>query len=460
MCLILALTPAHFFAGKANERKEVSVESIYLDPANEKKAENIIFAEKLESLLEKNDMNGALLLFDSLPPELAADPELKLLKAAILVSANRIDEASKITAELLKIDGKNKDVLELNAQVALSSGNKQMVQTALKQLLASDPTNAAANIMLADQQALNKKYKQAAGYYKKALVKEPKNMDALLGFGRMSYYQNNMKEAKLTFERMLKIEPNNSDALASMGKVYAEEENYFRAASYVKDALKIDSSSYDLHIDLGNYERYQGHYKEAEDAWTAAISIEPKYFLAYAYRAGLRDEQNRFQDALADYRKVIETNPKYYFAYEAIGILEFHLEHWQAARDAFHKANALSNSAAYQLMSIATYLKENNLQEAKKYAQTAMRPLARESLEYKMMRLYHDQGPISAENAIARDIEKEKNKTQHGKMMYYLALYYELKNLPQAASEYYAKIQKMKAPLFFEYRLAEWGIKS
>ena len=67
--------------------------------------------------------------------------------------------------------------------------------------------------------------------------------------------------------------------------------------------------------------------------------------------------------------------------------------------------------------------------------------------------------PCEAENALSNSIQKEDNKTKRGKLLYYMGLYYDLKNLPQAAVTYYNKILEMQTPLFFEYRLAEWGLQ-
>ena len=83
----------------------------------------------------------------------------------------------------------------------------------------------------------------------------------------------------------------------------------------------------------------------------------------------------------------------------------------------------------------------------------------RESLDYKIMRLLHDQGPINAENAIIKDLDKETDKNKRGKMMFYFAMYYQLKGMDKIANEYFAKITQMQTPLFFEYRLAEWALR-
>ena len=79
--------------------------------------------------------------------------------------------------------------------------------------------------------------------------------------------------------------------------------------------------------------------------------------------------------------------------------------------------------------------------------------------DYNLLRLYKDQGPVMLENTIAKELEKEQNKNKRGKLMYYFGLYYEMKNHPEIAAEYYNKITNMQSPMFYEYRLAEWGIK-
>ncbi len=425
-------------------------------PAQESQA--VAFVEQLQARLEQSDLDGAIALYDDIPAPLENDTGLQVLYASLLLSAGRTADASAVGRRLLAADGDDTDVLELNANIAAAAGDKQTQQTVIDRLLAADPCNATANIILGNQQALKKKYKLASGYYKKALDGEPENTDALLGFARMAYYLGDLKTSEEKFRRLLELDGENAEAFAYLGKLAAEEENYLRATNYIQKAIALDGSNYDFYIDLGQYMRSRGKLDEAEKAWKQAVRLDPDYFLAYTYLAGLYDEQNRLDEALDGYHKIIETNPKYYFAYEETGILEFHRGNWSAARKAFLKADSVSSSISYRLMILATYLKQNNPVEAKKYAQTVMKPLGRDTLDYQMVRLYHDQGGVNAENAVAKAIEKETDKNKRGKMMYYMGLYYELKGLPQIAEEYYNRVAAIQVPMFFEYRLAEWGL--
>ena len=422
-------------------------------------APNIVFVEKIQSALESGDIDRAIRLFDTeMPESLRNDVDLEILKASLLLSADRTEEASAVANRLLQSDPSNQDVLELSAEIAIASSNKQSQTTIINQLLKADPNNATANIIQGNQQALKKKYKLALKNYQRALISEPDNQDALFGYAQMCYYTNDINTSRETFNRLLQENPENSLAWQYLGKLAAEDENYKAATEYIQKAIELEPERYDFYIDLGQYMRNRGQFAEAEKAWSKAIEIDPTYFLGYTYRAGLYDEQNRIKEALKDYHKIIETNPKYYFAYEEIGILEFHEQNWQVARQAFLKAESIRSSSAYQMMIMITYMKEKKLLDAKNYAQKCMKTMNRESLDYKIMRLLHDQGPINAENAIIKDLDKETDKNKRGKMMFYFAMYYQLKGMDKIANEYFAKITQMQTPLFFEYRLAEWAL--
>ena len=243
-----------------------------------------------------------------------------------------------------------------------------------------------------------------------------------------------------------------------MGKLAAEDYNYVRAIKLTQDALQYDPENYDFYMDMGTYYRYQGKYSESIKCWNKAVEIRPDYFLGYAYLAGIYDEQEKFDLALYNYRKVVETNPDYYFAYESTAILEYHFGNYKNARELFDKAYSYSESYAYKLMNIAMYLKEGDKNNAKKLAQDLMKKLDRESVEYSMARMFVDTYSKNAETSLANKIAKEDNSNKRGKMLFYMGLFYEVNGSLEMAKEYYAKVTAMQAPMFFEYRLAEWGL--
>ena len=276
----------------------------------------------------------------------------------------------------------------------------------------------------------------------------------------MTYYMDDLKLAKSTCQALLDKNPENAEALSLMGKLAAEEYNYVRAIKLTQDALLYDPDNYDFYLDIGTYYRYQGKYSESIKNWNKAVEILPDYFLAYAYLAGIYDEQEKFDMALYNYRKVIETNPDYYYAYESTAILEYHFGNYANARSYFDKAYSYSGSMYYKLMNIAMYLKEGNKPAAKKIADAMMKGMDRDSTEYNMFRMYVDSYSKNAENTLVNKINKERenDRNKYGKMLFYMGLFHEVNGDLETAREYYSKVTALQAPMFFEYRIAEWGL--
>ena len=226
----------------------------------------------------------------------------------------------------------------------------------------------------------------------------------------------------------------------------------------LEDALSYGGPNYDYYLELGMYYKNRNMKVKALEQWNKAVEINSSYFLGYAYLAGLYDEMNDFDNALKNYHMVIKTNPEYYFAYEETAILEYHKGNYKDAIRYFYIAYKYSNNYSYKMMIAASYLKLKDLVNAKKVLAAVMKGLDRESIEYSVARFYHDSYSRNAENQITQKLGKIDNSTNRGKMLFYMGLYYEINGYEEMAKEYYAKVTAMQAPMFFEYRIAEWGL--
>ncbi len=414
------------------------------------------FAQNLNTALEKGSLEDALKLFDTMP-EASKTEETQALKASLLLSAGRDAEAEALAQELLAAHPNDIDVLQLNVMVAKKKGDSRKKSEYIKRILAIDPKNAGANIELGSEQALKHRYRDARDYFQKATFSEPNNTEALFGYAKMSYYLQKDDDARKAFEKILTIDPSDASAYAYLGKLEGEVKRYRTALEYINKALALDPTNTTYYLDKGTYSRFVGDYKGAEAAWKKAVENDPDYFLGYAYLAGLYDEQEQFDKALEAYRKVVEKNPQYYYAYESLGIFAWHSGNWKEARAAFEKALAKkTDSTSYALMIAACYWKEGNTVQMKKFLEGFMKPLDRTSLDYTVVRLYHD---LSGDGSALNKVVQEKNSTIRGKMLYYMALYYELQNKSELSQKYYVAVTDMEGARFFEYRLAEWSIK-
>jgi len=420
---------------------------------------NVKFVKQLQAILAKGDTKGAIAHFDSIPSSLKDDLELKNLLGALYYSDAQYDNAIATANEVLSIDSDNMEALELISMCNKAKGDKAAYKATTDRILATDPYNASVNIQRAEEYAVNKKYKLARDSYKKALRGDPSNTDALFGYAQMSYYTDDVKTAGETFQQILDKDPENAPALAYMGKLAYEDDNYLRATKYVQQAIKQDPYNYDYWMDYGTYLRYQGKFDDAANAWKKATELDPSYFLAYAYLAGNYDDLGKWDEALENYHKVIETNPKYFYAYESTAILEYRAKNYENAIKYFSKTYEYSPSYAYTLMIAACYFKLNKPLQAKDVLTKQLKKLDAASNEYALVRFFNDPYNRNAESNLVQKITKETNSNNRGKMLFYMGLYYELNKAEDLAREYYAKVTSMKAPMFFEYRIAEWGLQ-
>lgn len=413
------------------------------------------FTNNLQKLLQKGDMKQALNAFDSIPAEYKNDADLNYLHASLLLSSGDVQKAAEKAAVLVKQNPAREDIQLLSAMTAKAGGDNKKSTEIIRSLLKKNPKNPDANAALANSFMLVRNFKQANLYFKKGLEGDPKHTACLFGYGQTSWYLDEVDKAKEAFIKLSVFEPENDMAWAYLAKLSGEARDYAKAAEYIQKAIAANPDDYHHYLDAGSYYLGLDKPEDADKAWTKAIKIEPDYFLAYTYRGGLRDEQGKYEEALEDYRNVIRCNPKYYYAYESVAMLAWRIENWEEALQGFLRASEMNpENTSYKLMISACYRKMNNQAANKEYLSKAMRNMDRQSLDYLMLRLYYDN--LGDGNVLTK-VVNENSRTTKGKMLFYMALFYELTGKNSLANKIYLEVADMQSPLFFEYRLTQWA---
>ncbi len=415
------------------------------------------FAQDLYDILQKDGIDNALQLFNTVPSEYKEDFSLNYLYASLLFSSGKYDEAQGLTQKLEKKQPENIDVLLLNTMIAKAQGDTVKKNELLKKIIEKDPSNSDAHVEMAHEQMLRRNYALAKKYYMKGLESDPSNPDALFGLGQSSYYTGDLKVSKEAFTKLTDSYPLNSLGWAYLGKLAAEDENYKKATEFVEKAIALEEDYYDLWVDYGTYLRYQGKYDAAENAWTKAVELNDGHFLAYIYRAALYDEQNQYDKALSDYKKIVEVKPEYPYSYESLGLIYWYKGDWANCRSAFTEAYALNPSnVSYPLMISASYIKEDNKKANKDFLNLVMKNMDRNSAEYAMIRLYYDGINPSL---VEKKIVSVTNSTLKGKLTFYMGLFYDLYGDDVSAKKQYIEVKSLPSPMFFEYKMNDWALQ-
>lgn len=96
--------------------------------------------------------------------------------------------------------------------------NEQELQ-GYRNVLASDPKNARANIELANRLYDGSRYAEAIPYYQQGLAGEPKNVSVSTDLATALYYAGRHDEALAQFDRSLAIDPAHGQTLFNVGIV-------------------------------------------------------------------------------------------------------------------------------------------------------------------------------------------------------------------------------------------------
>lgn len=417
------------------------------------------FVGELQDFLSENSIEDTLLLFDTVPEEYADNFSLNYLQAALSISSGDYSKAGELAESLSERAPDNTDILMLQAVIAKANGDSKKKQEILKKVVEKEPYNTDANTELAEEQMLKSNYKTANQYYLTALVGDSANMDALAGYGQSAYYLGKLSDAEKTFNKMLAIDPENAFAWSYLSKLKIEDLDYKTALTYAEKAIEYNPGYYDYWIDYGTCLKNLNKTEAAIEAWTKAIELKPDYFLGYVYRGALYDELDMLNKAAVDFLKVTEVNPAYYYAYESLGILCWGLGNWSESRHWFEKiAEYYPQNTSYQMMIAVSYYKEGLTKEGKNYiSKVCLKNMDKNSTEYAVMRLFYDN--VSA-GTVVNKVQGLSSANDKAKLLFYLALYYQLRGNDSLAQKYYIAVQEVESPSFFEYRLNEWAVQS
>lgn len=415
----------------------------------------IEFAGKLNDALNKRNYEEALKLFENLDEPLASDSKIKNLKLSILISANKIKEASDYASLLEAEYPDNTDILYAQVMLAQAENNAAKKKAYLNKILSKNPNDSQA----LTEQGLDlygkRQYNEALSKFITAYKADPHNIEALVGLARINYMQNKLDQAEMNLNEVLKRQPNNSIALAELARIKAETDRMYDALNDINKAVSIDPNIASHWMDLGAYNMQIGRKEAALAAYNNAVQLEPTSYLAYIYRAGLNDELGYKEAALQDYITVCNLYPPYYFALEGAGILFWEKGDWINARTAFIKALAKA-PASYQyaiLACICSY-KMNKKQEAKSFMQNYLKTIdrAKNETEYFICRLFVD---FAGDMEMVNRATREEDMVKKGRLFFYIAEFYNLTKKEPLAQKCYAEVLAIQNPGFFEYRLAE-----
>ncbi len=131
-------------------------------------------------------------------------------------------------------------------------------------------------------------------------------------------------------------------------------------------------------------------------------------------------------------------------------------DRWADAADAF--ANAFKQAPDqynYALLYSLCMRRLSRDREIRGFLAEVLKVVPRDKVDWHLLRLFHDMG---GDTDIAIRIEKEKASDVKGRMLYYLAQYYDLRGNSTLATKYHLQVRDMGVQNIVEWRLNEWAL--
>jgi tetratricopeptide (TPR) repeat protein len=415
---------------------------------------------RIYALLEEEKYEAALALFDEIDEEDRESGGIALLKASILCSAGKFDQAREIAGEIRTREPENTQALLVLSILEGAAGREREQRTALEGIVKIDPKHVGALISLGNMAIRGEKRSPttAGAYFDRALAEEPDNLEAILGRAEAFRYAREPQRAEELLNQGIKLHPEDARPWAERARLYRDAGFSLQALSDLDAAKKLDGGDYWISMDRAMVLVDLNRKQPALEEFTHAQSLNPNHFLSYVYTAGIKDEAQDYDGAMGDYQILVNLRPDYYFAYEGLGMLLMRNRRWQEARDAFVQAyNYAPAEWSYALLAMVNWRRLDQPGNIRDFANLALRKLSRESLEYAMLRLYLD---MNGDDGVARRVNQEKDPKMKARMLYYLANYYDIKGNTRLAEIMFSEImnleQRMTIP---EWRLVLWALE-
>ena len=423
-----------------------------------------LFSQDTQSILNevaeklaRRDFPAALALFDSLDPGEAEQTEIRIMRASALNSAGRPAEARAIANGIVSREPNNTDALMILADAAALEGKDRDRRNALDRVIKADPKHVRALTDLGNISLGSQSLRAAANYFDQAMAADPVNGEAIVGRAMVYRYNQEYRRAEQLFNRAAGLYPQWARPLHERARLY-------KGVGYEKDAMldldrakELEPDNYWIAVDRGTTLMDLNRRSEALGEFTRAITLDPNNFLAYVYSAGLKEESGDYAGAERDYERLSKLRPDYYFAFEGLGMLRMKNRQWAQARDAFLDAyRQAPREYTYALLAAVNWMRAGRQTDPKQFLAQVLRTAPRDSLDYSMLKLFHD---LSGDLDVALKVDNEVNIYIKARMLFYLACYYDIRGNKTLADKYYLMVHELDRAAVPEWRLNNWIIE-
>jgi len=226
-------------------------------------------------------------------------------------NAGQLDQARVIYEDILKVDAKNFDALQLSGNLAFQTKNFDSALKLLTEALTIDNTNASVYNNLGNVLKALMRLEEALASYDKAIELRHDYAQAHSNRGNALKELNRLKEALVSYEKAIEFKPDYAEAYSNRGLVLKELKYLEEAMVSFEKAIDLKPGYAEAYSNRGNVLLSLNHLDDALSNYDKAIELKPDYAQAHSNRGLVLQSLNRIEEALLSFDKAIHLKPDY-----------------------------------------------------------------------------------------------------------------------------------------------------
>lgn len=224
----------------------------------------------------------------------------RLLQAGFAQQQNgQLDQARALYAQVLQIDRRNFDALQLSGLCALQAGDNEVARSFLDRALAIRQN--VASVFNHRGVALRRlgKTEQALADFTRVTALDPRSADGFYNRANALRALGRLNDALADYRRAAVLAPARPDILNNLGGCLKEMNLHGEALACYDRLLAMNPAQAEVHSNRGLVLQHLGRFDEALASADRAIALSPRFVDAWRERAAALIALGRLDDALA-----------------------------------------------------------------------------------------------------------------------------------------------------------------
>ncbi len=219
----------------------------------------------------RGDLNKAQSTYSHILAYAPLDKDTHSRLGSVYATENRIDDAINEFNRSLPGTDSVPDLVQLH----LRKGDFKAYKRERETIARNFPTDADAQLELAQLYESIHQPQLALAYYRRALDNDPESLMALNGLGLAYMDERQYDQAVGYFKQCLKHDGYNYACSDNLGATYLESGNYPLASSILNEARKMAPEHSEALVNLGYLADVNGDWKKAISLYVQAMTVYP-----------------------------------------------------------------------------------------------------------------------------------------------------------------------------------------